>query len=190
MLPRGGADFWVLDGKAGELLRLDASSESFDTSIDLIELETGFRLSDDDTGGEKNARLIGQLTRTGKYLLRVQCYGHGGGGAYQLRRVSIPARSIAMNARATGTLVADEPGIWSFTGKAGQTILLSIRSQAFDSEVQLNGPDGTLIVEDDDGGDGTNSLRSVRLPKDGTYTIWVTGKGGKGDYTLRLMDAD
>ena len=42
---------------------------------------------------------------------------------------------------------------------------------------------------DDNGGEGTDSLLSVRLPLDGAYTVWVSAQSGGGRYSLRLIEA-
>jgi hypothetical protein len=79
--------------------------------------------------------------------------------------------------------------VWSFEGKAGQTIILSARSPDFNVKISLFGPDAVEVASNDDGGDGTDSLLSTRLPVNGVYTLWIASDGGGGRYSVQLIDA-
>ncbi len=62
---------------------------------------------------------------------------------------------------------------YSFNGTAGQPVSISMSSSNFDTYLLLVDPDGKVIEEDDDGGDGSNS----RIPMDGGVVILpVTGQ--------------
>jgi hypothetical protein len=79
---------------------------------------------------------------------------------------------------------------WAFAGRRGETVIVNMESGAFDTYLYL----GTLrrgnfqeIARDDDGGNGTNSRLSVRLPEDGTYVIRASSlRERTGQYTLTL----
>lgn len=73
-----------------------------------------------------------------------------------------------------------------FTGRAGQGVLIDLVSDAFDAYLLLVGPDGQVVAENDDGGDGVNARLLVTLPTTGTYEIWVNTYGPQevGAYTL------
>ncbi|HEU4883417.1 MAG TPA: PPC domain-containing protein [Longimicrobium sp.] len=79
---------------------------------------------------------------------------------------------------------------WSFEGRRGETVIVSMESSAFDTYLYL----GTRrrgnfqeIARDDDGGNGTNSRLSVRLPEDGVYVIRASSLHERtGQYTLTL----
>lgn len=79
---------------------------------------------------------------------------------------------------------------WAFAGRRGETVIVNMESSAFDTYLYL----GTLrrgnfqeISRDDDGGNGTNSRLSVRLPEDGTYVIRASSlRERTGQYTLTL----
>jgi hypothetical protein len=90
---------------------------------------------------------------------------------------------------AAGTLGAEAAGIWSFQGRKDQTIVIIARSTDFDAQVRVFGPDGLEIATGRGSSAGTD-LSSVRLPLDGTYTLWVTARSGVGSYSVRVIDAD
>lgn len=186
----GGADYYLIDGKAGEILRVGGQSDQFDIVLELYNLQGEPLSSNDDGAANGNALMTVLLSKTGKYLLRVHSFGFGGGGAYLLKRAPDPVRPLMLGTKGVGSLGVDVSDIWSYAGKAGQTLILSVRSSDFDTFVRVFGPDGIELASNDDGGDGTNSLLSFTLPLDGTYTIWVSGKSGTGKYTIKLSEAE
>lgn len=186
----GSSDYWSLTGKPGQIVRIEADAEPFDVDLDLFNARGERIANNDDGAGNRNALLTVLLTEAGTYLARVHASGDGGGGAYRLKRAPDPVHPLKMNDKVAGTIGAGTSDIWSFTGRAGQAILLSVRSADFDTVIHLFGPDGVEIASDDDGGDGTNSLLSTQLPVNGTYTIWVSSKLGSGKYAIRLLDAE
>ncbi len=85
---------------------------------------------------------------------------------------------------------------YSFSGTAGQMVAISQSSTAFDTFLYLIGPNGALLAQDDDGGDGTNSRIPAdtgffTLPATGTYLIEATvlGENRSGDYSITLSNA-
>lgn len=190
VLTLGGADYYLVEGKAGEILRVEGVTEQFDIALELYNRSGETLSSNDDGGKDRNALLTVLLAKTDTYLLRVRSFGFGGSGAYQLRRAPDPVRPLTIGEKETGSLGVDVSDIWSFTGKAGKTLILSVRSADFDTFVRVFGPDGIELASNDDGGDGTNSLLSFTLPLDGKYTIWVSGKAGTGKYSVRALEAE
>jgi hypothetical protein len=186
----GQSDYWLVDGKAGRIIQLAATSESFDTTLDMFG-PNGQRVGYNDDGAGKLDSLLTQLlAKTGRYIVRIHANGDGGSGPYRLQWLPDPVRPLALGSPTSGNLGAGAAGIWSFAGRKDQTVIVSARSTDFDTVVHVYGPDGLEIANVDDGGDGTDSLAAIRLPLDGTYTLWVTGKYGAGSYTIRVIDAD
>ncbi len=189
-LPMGGSEYWTFEGKPGQIQRFEAVSDQFDIVLQLFNPRGDSIQADDDGATNRNAMLTALLSEPGRHLLRVYAFGGGGTGAYHLRRVNNPVRPLELNTRVEGRVGAGGDEIWSFTGRANQTIILSARSSDFDIQVRVYGPDAAEVAADDDGGEGSDSLLSARLPLDGTYTVWVTaGGGGGGSYSLRVIDA-
>ena len=77
---------------------------------------------------------------------------------------------------------------YSFTGTAQQQLIISQSSSAFDTYLYLRGPNGEVIVQDDDGGGGLNSQILIGLPSTGTYVLEATsyGENSTGAYSLTL----
>jgi predicted secreted protein len=188
-LTLGGSDYWAFDGKAGQILRYEAMSEQFDVALQLFNARGESVGADDDGASNRNAMLTALLSEPGRYLLRVYTFGGGGAGSYRLRPINDPARPLALNTRVEGTVGTGGSEIWSFKGSAGQVLIISARSSDFDTRIALYGPDAAEVAADDNGGEGTDSLLSVRLPVDGTYTLWVAAQGGGGAYALRAIEA-
>lgn len=81
--------------------------------------------------------------------------------------------------------------LWSFTGREGERVTVTMRSSAFDTFLAV----GTLergefraLATDDDGADGTDSRVELRLPYDGIYVIRANSLfSATGPYTLLLQ---
>lgn len=105
--------------------------------------------------------------------------------------------SLALGTRASGTLDASDPTLpdsshydqWTYDGRAGEKIRVTMESEAFDSYLILarqNGESAENLVQDDDSAGGTNARVSFELPADGTYLVIANsfGKDAVGAYTL------
>lgn len=184
----GDSDYFSFDGARGAVVRFEASSESFDPALELYNARGERIAANDDGGAGTNAVLTALVVEPGRYLVRVHSFGGGGGGRYALHRVANPTRPVTVGGRTTeGSVGAAGAEIYTFEGRAGQMIIISARSSDFDPRVQIYGADGVLLAEDDDGGEGTDSLLAARLPASGTYTVWVSSVQGSGRYALQLF---
>lgn len=78
---------------------------------------------------------------------------------------------------------------WGFIGTAGQRVTVDVTSEDFDTYLILVRPDGTQM-QNDDGGEGTNSRLSQRLRAEGRYGVIVTSysAGETGSYTLSVRE--
>ncbi len=206
---RGLEDRWTFSGRAGQGVRIDAMSEAFDAYLTL--LRNGVAVDSDDDGGEgKNARIIAVLPEAGTYTAVVSAYGgERAGGRYTLALTALggpapaPGRTgrMSISERAigrleTGDLVRADGGLqdfWEFDARGGEDVDIEVRSTAFDTYLELYGPDGTILAQDDDGlGEGTNSLISAHLARAGRYRVVVRAygeKGGTGAYALAVLSA-
>lgn len=63
---------------------------------------------------------------------------------------------------------------WTFEGRAGQIITITMNSDSFDTYLELYGPNELFLIEDDDSGRQRNAqIKAFHLPTSGTYTIIV-----------------
>lgn len=184
----GGSDFYRVEAKAGQFLVADLDSSSFDPFLRLFRADGQELASDDDGGDHLNSRISLLVPESGTYRVQVASVGSGGGGAYQLRLVERQVPEVAVGGRKTAKLGPGGRDLWSFAGRRGQSVFVSVHSSQLDPVVEVLGPSGASLGRDDDGGVGSDSLLAVELPEDGRYTVVVTSKVGEGEYQLRLID--
>ncbi len=79
--------------------------------------------------------------------------------------------------------------VWEFDGRAGQDVMIDMRSADFDTYLELHDARGTLVEEDDDGGEDTDSFIAARLTSGGRYRVIARSFGDNertGAYELML----
>ena len=78
--------------------------------------------------------------------------------------------------------------LYRFPGRAGEAVVLSLRSSEFDAYLVLLDATGEKVASDDDGGEGTNARLTITLPETGEYVVRATSFEAyqTGAYTLRL----
>lgn len=117
---------------------------------------------------------------TGDFLI-----SYGSGEAHsEVLRGSLPA-----NTSANGYLPARGwSDVWSIYLNAGDVLRASFTSQTprFDPSARMFAPDGTLLVQDDNGADGINPQINLTASVTGWYTLNVTAAGANsyGAYAL------
>lgn len=75
-----------------------------------------------------------------------------------------------------------------FSGSQGDPIAINLSSTAFDTYLGLANETGTFVIEDDNGGGGTNARIVATLPASGFYVILANSAvpNAFGNYTLSL----
>ena len=177
---------WGFDGAAGQVVRVTASSEAFDTQVRFLS-PAGVELARDDDGGPgTDSQLEATLPVDGGYLLYVTPFT--GTGRYQVAVRTVAVAHLELDASpARGELRAD--GLaprWGFDGAAGQVVRIAVGSEAFDTVVHLLSPSGEELARDFDGGPGTDSQLEATLPVAGRYQLRVTTDGGTGPYQVAV----
>jgi hypothetical protein len=79
--------------------------------------------------------------------------------------------------------------LWQFQGTAGQTVTIDVRSDEFDTYIQLLDAGGNKLAEDDDSGGNLNSHLSFQLPATAMYQLVVNNAGQSrrsGQYTISV----
>ncbi|MBN1966235.1 MAG: PPC domain-containing protein, partial [Anaerolineae bacterium] len=88
-----------------------------------------------------------------------------------------------------GMLSGDQGDRWLFTGTAGDTVLILMESDVFDTYLELLDSTGSQFAYNDDSS-GSNSALTIALPASGDYTIVARAYGtATGAYTLSLQQA-
>ena len=189
------------DGRAGEEWTVLLRSEAFDPYL-LVTDETGGRTvlgRDDDGGGGLSALVQVTLPRDGRYALLANTVRQGRTGPYELVFLrSRPESQAPAGAAQTfrGTLAATSPtlddgshyAVHTVEGRAGETLDVTLASDAFDALVAVLDAARNVLVRDDDSGEGRNARAQVALPADGTYTLLVNSYAADatGAYTLTV----
>jgi len=89
----------------------------------------------------------------------------------------------------SGTLEVGDSATWTFWGTSGAQVTLeaAAANSQLDLYLTLTGPDGAVLVVNDDDGPGLNPLiEGYTLPAEGVYTVEVLSVRQAGDYTLTL----
>ncbi len=184
----GESHYWRLDAEPGKILRLEAASTQFDVEVELYD-PSGEKIGANDDGGQgRNARLTVLAGTGGAFLVRVHAHGDGGSGAYTLTRAADVVRPIAVGGSANGELGVGGSEIYSFAARAGQTLLVVVRSVECALDATVYGPDGLRVEAGSRSAPSNDAVFPIVCPLDGSYTLWVEARDAGGQYTLRLLD--
>ncbi|MGB3205398.1 MAG: trypsin-like peptidase domain-containing protein [Crinalium sp.] len=196
-------EIYSFQGQAGQRIQIDMVSGEIDPFLILIAPNRSQLAQDDNGGGSKNARIVGRLPISGTYLVIANSYKGGQAGNYQIRGIANagtatnqvqPQGSIL---RQTGILGSDAPRLpdgspyraYSFQGRAGQSVTITLESTDFDPYLILVAPNGQKIAENNNTSQNNRSavLRG-RLSRDGVYRVIVNAvnSGGQGRYSLTI----
>lgn len=161
-------------------VELALESRNFDPMLRLY--GNGVDISDDDSGGDRNA-LITTVLQPGRYTLEAQSYS--GNGVYTLR-----AEQSAFEGRMSdgGELTVGEtvygnlrPGAsltYRLVIDAPQSVVIESTSGGVDTVMQLVG--NGVNVHNDDAGDLGLGSRISQYLEPGSYTVEVSGFGSSG----------
>jgi hypothetical protein len=212
------SDLYVLQGRAGDIVDVTLTSTEFDTFLTLTGPDGAILLTDDDSGGDGNARIVEfTLPTDGEYSIRVDSYNLISTGAYTLVVDGTFGAEATAEPTATATpdatpLPLDPGGVlaygqsvegsidaaigtvsFTFEGAAGDVVTVDLLSPDFDAYLVLQGPDGDELAADDDSAGNLNArIDAFPLPSDGIYTLVASSYGGsaEGAFTLTLTSGD
>ena len=209
---------WSFKGRQGQTVSVDLISSDFDAYLYVVGPGLDTPLSDDDSGGACHARINFTVLESGTFHVVASAISPDMTGTYRLRVSASPQAtagvscggvdtsaltalpplgSLEFGTPAYGTLTGDEPSIqdgrpvqvWNLHGTAGETIVVSHRSDDFDTYLYLMGPGLAEALTDDDSAGDLDSQITVTFPETGTYTIGAAAlsSGSSGSYSLSLM---
>lgn len=199
---------FVFSGSAGEVFTITLTSDDFDTFLTLQDTAGNVLATDDDRAGNFNARIEAfALPADGDYTILAGSYNGAGVGDFTLTlaRAEIqtsptptaapptpeaPGARLEIGATAAGTLTSAGPvERYTFEGRAGLVVTITLASTDFDAYLILENAEGVALAADDDSAGGSDArIAAFALPADGLYTI-VAGSYtnmGVGDFTLTL----
>ena len=190
---------------SGQRVRIQMNSSDFDAYLRIFRVVGGLEeqvASDDDSGGETNARV--NLTLDGEYRIIASALSSGERGSYELSVTDAPVvpvvqRPITVGETVSNELSSSDPELdnggffheYVVTAAAGDAFRITLRSGEFDSYLRWGTKDGevfTEIASDDDSGGELDSMLEVRVDRAGTYVIRVSalGSGSVGPYQVTL----
>lgn len=180
---------WLADGgettlqftvSEEQLFQIDLRSTDFDAMLE-INGDQISTLEDDDGGEDENSRLV-EILSPGNYQVVARSY-EGNGGLFELE-VSVLDVAFETNldltvpATVNGWLANNGENTYQFTVAEEQLFKIDLRSNDFDASLELNG-DRIATLEDDDGGEGSNS-QIVEVLSPGNYQIVARSYDGDG----------
>jgi S1-C subfamily serine protease len=198
------------EGQAGQTITIDMISTEIDPYLILLaEGREEFSVQDDDSGGDRNARLSVQLPFTGTYLVLANSYAQGQAGRYQLRisgvsgsgpspqppSPQVQPRNPLLQIQGTlgrGDRTLRDGSFYrevTFRGRAGQTVRIRLESPDFDAYLILQDANRNRLGENDNAHPNTTDAELVvRLPRDGVYSVLVNSRraGEQGRFRLTV----
>lgn len=201
------ADQFRFSGRAGQRISATLTSNDFDAYLELYDADGGTLATDDDSGGNLNARLIHRLDKDGDYILEARGLSDATGRYdLELKLVPPPPAPVAIQFGQTlqGELKSSSGvddaghayGGYTFDGRKDQRVQVNLRSGDFDAMTELglhpaDGEDFKVLESDDDGlMQGTDSRLNFILPEDGRYEVRALGLAADstGLYSIELVD--
>jgi len=187
--------FYIFSASEGDVVSITHVSEDFDSYLVLTDSDGNVIAVDDDGAGNLDSRIDYTVEEDGDYIIIVESYSHYNGsgfseGAYILTLSTIEQEVIEYGETVDGELTAAAlEQLYVFTGSAGDVVSITLMSDAFDSYLFLDDPDGYELSYNDDGAGNLNSrIGPLTLPYTGTYTIRATSfsRSATGPFTLSL----
>ena len=200
-------DLYKISARKGQKLLIEMASGDVDSFVGIGRMTTDSLVvdeTDDDGGGEKNARLRYTVKEDGEYIIRAQALEANSTGSYTIKvseRVIRPPTilNLAPNLPVSGTLTDNaqesEDGslydLYRIAVRAGETATITMRSTEFDSYLvlgQMKDGEWSQIAFDDDGAGGNNARLAHTFDAAGEYLIRANtvGAGKTGAYTIRV----
>lgn len=197
---------FLLNAREGEEFIITMDSTEIDSFLRVENLEGKELGRDDDSGGERNARLVFRAPATGMYKVFATTFTSGSTGAFTLkvvprmRGVAVALEWQGKESAAEGKLAfGDEMDAVRRTSfhkaytvklEAGRNYVIELTSTQFDTFLRLEDAAGKELAFNDDGGDGTNSRLRFRPEQSGTYRIIVTSYHTRviGNYLLKVRE--
>ncbi len=179
-----------LELKKGNSYVIDLISRDFDAFLRLEDMYENELATDDDSGGNLNARIHFTPRQSGPYKIIATTF-NSNVGAYQLSVKAHPVpRELAGSLGLDSPLdrVRKMPCESHFVElKKGQAYVFTMRSRELDSYLRLEDPSGKEVARNDDDGGGLDA-RIVYTPQEsGKYTIIATlYRSASGQYSLTV----
>ncbi|MBI3683138.1 MAG: pre-peptidase C-terminal domain-containing protein [Acidobacteria bacterium] len=210
--PNYYADLYTFTGVSGQRLTVTLTSADFDTYLVLVAPSGAVAATNDDSGPDtSNSRIEFTLNESGGWRIEATSYNQRATGSYTLTvsgcseggETACSTRPLSCQP-AAGRLSADScargqrgssyyTDVYTFTGRAGQTVTISLESSDFDSYLTLIGPSGAVAATNDDAAaNNSNSRIQYTLPTAGTWRVEASSYNQRatGAYTITMSGCE
>lgn len=211
---RGYYDEITFQASSGDIVTINMESQSGDTFL-MLENPDGQRVAsnDDITFGENLNSRIGQypLQSSGEYTIIATSYLESGTFPYTVSLEKVGETSVtgggngggggsglSYGQTVQGQLTTGDPtstsyrgyyDVYEFQGSTGDVVTITMQSEAGDTYLMLENPNGVVVTENDDGGT-TGFLNSridgYELGSSGTYRIIATSYTDSDTFAYQL----
>lgn len=202
--------WYVFEGRRGDEITISAESDDTDVYIQLGNEELDLLAENDDISQNNLNALIEdfELPESGTYYILVRAYDRGnytltleegrsgGSSSSSSNNSNSSSGSEDVTELEYGDTVEGEaidletPIVYTFSGRAGDTVTISVTSDEIDPYAILADINGDTIAENDDiEKNNLNSYIEAVLPANGDYLIGVFGYTA-GPFTLELNEGD
>ncbi len=199
-LQLGELAMWSFNANAGNSVQLRMGATNFVPRIDLYGpdgtlLASAFTAN----GANRDAELSLQLTNGGTFTVVASSYylNNYGGYALDLALIgqSVPppgggGGALTNGVIQPGTIYLGTLDLWTFSGNAGDNIELRMGATNFVPQIDLYGPDGTLLTNAfTANGSFRDTLVNLQLTNSGTFTAVASSYylGNSGGYAIDLV---
>ncbi|MFN3361244.1 MAG: trypsin-like peptidase domain-containing protein [Pseudanabaenaceae cyanobacterium] len=193
-------------GKGGKTVVIEMSSREVDAYLVLLDPRGEQLAEDDDSGTGSDARITYTLPMDGVYTVYASSYEGGAVGRFTLRAQVIdrPPRHVldpeniilyrVGNLGERSRVLAKDGSffdVYSFEGRAGQLVELSLQTEEFQPYLVLFGPD-QKVLEQNKGIMGKAAMIVIRLPQTGQYRVVANAYDpkGRGEYILTVRQVN
>ena len=189
--------------QVGQSLTADLRSSDFDTYL-IVRSPSGQATENDDhEGSTDRSRVQIEATEAGTWQVLATTFQKGMEGAYTVdievggaATTAPPSRPSGVR-RESGRLQSGDQTLssgefvdqYTFTGTAGEEVIIDLRSSEFDPYLLVRGPNDEQEDNDDYEGDVNRSFVRFSLPSSGSYRVAVTSykAGEEGAYDLSIQ---
>lgn len=187
-------EYWSFGGEAGDTITitLDGEQGLVDMALELYGPDNVFLTQAGGDYGSSAQIFAYVLAEDADYRIVVSTSSDST-GSYELLvgPADIREQEIAYGETMESELTEEMPReFWTFRGRGGDTVTISMEGlESFnDTYLELYGPDGDLLIQNDDGGQGFFALiDDYELPESGDYRIVARGYyDAIGPYQLSL----
>ncbi len=200
----GSESEYVLTGTPGSLVQIELCSQDFDTYLEVNDAY-GTYLYNDDAESTSVSRLVYAIAPDGEATVVVSSFGDDGGAftlevspdtydgpeiadGYRLSDGELVSGAL----RPSGSQTAGPRGQrFTFEAETGERTEIVLRSEDFDSYLEIVGPDGSSTTDDDSAG-GLDSRIILTADSSGIYDVYARDLEGQsiGSYTLSFTRLD